>query len=244
MGRRTLRLPDLNVGDSTATRPPVFTETLTARDNAGAPCSDSVVRWSFEILPGLPGTGPYPEQFTTHGGTHREGFVVRFSADDGDTWVGNFQRGFGGRYLSAVFEHPAATTFVVVSGGQAYVVEPTTRRSIETFGANICAGVGDEQRLVFATDTEAIVLEPAGRWVSDRLAWDGIAELKLDGDRLTGQGRDALNDEWRPIELDLQSHAVLESAYEFQAAPPPRGQRARLRALLSSLVSRIRARKP
>jgi hypothetical protein len=202
------------------------------------------VRWSFEVLPGLPATGPYPEQFTTHGGTHREGFVARFSPEQGESWVGNFQPGFGSRYLSGVFEHPDATRYVVVSGGQAYVVDPETRKAIETFGANIGVAVRDERRLVFGTDTEAIVIERSKRSVSPRLAWDGIASLKLEGDRLIGEGFDALNDEWRPIELDLTNQVVLKSAYEFQVVPPPRGWLARLRTILSALLSRRRAHTP
>ncbi|WP_242342077.1 hypothetical protein [Anaeromyxobacter terrae] len=188
---------------------------MTVRDNTGAPCSDPCMRWSFEILPGLPGTGPYPEQFTTSGATHREGFVVRFTADQGESWVGNFQRGSGGRYLSAVFEHPTMARFFVISGGQAYVIDPSMRRCVETFGPDVREGVRNERRLVLATDTEAIVVEPLGTWVSERLAWDGIADLELEGDRLRGLGMDAINDEWRPIEVDLQTHAVLASAYEL-----------------------------
>jgi hypothetical protein len=196
------------------------------------------VPWSFDILPGLPATGPYPEQFSVHGGTHREGFVVRFVPDTGEGWVGNFQRGFGVTYLSGVFELPGTAAFVVVSGGQAYVVQPESRKAVETFGSSIRAAAHDERRLVFATDTEAIVLEGTGRWVSERLAWDGIADLKIDGDRLTGQGRDALIDDWRTVELDLASHAVLRSAYDFQVVPQSPGWQARLRAALSRLLSR------
>lgn len=223
---------------------PLPAETLTERDNGAAPCSDSVVRWSFEILPGLPGTGPYPEQFTTHGGTHREGFVVRFSPEQGEPWIGNFQPGFGGQYLSGVFEHPDAKVFVVVSGGQAYVIDPDTRATVDTFGASIRVAVRDERRLIFGTDTDAIVVERSGRSFSPRLAWDGIADLELKADRLVGQGFDVLNDEWRPIEVDLTSHTVLKSAYEFEVVPPTRGWRARLRAVLSALLSRRRARTP
>lgn len=170
--------------------------------------------------------------------------MVRFSPEHGDPWVGNFQRGFGSRFLSRVFEHPDAKTFVVVSGGQAYVVDPETRKAIETFGADIGSAVRDERRLVFGTETEAIIIERSGRSVSPRLAWDGIADLKLEGDRLFGRGFDVLNDEWRPIEVDLTSHAVLKSAYEFQVVQPPRGWRARLRTALSALLSRLRARTP
>ena len=48
----------------------------------------------FEILTGLPGTGPWPEQFSATGlGTHSEGFVVRFVPDHGEAWIGNFLPG-------------------------------------------------------------------------------------------------------------------------------------------------------
>jgi hypothetical protein len=170
--------------------------------------------------------------------------VVRFSPDHGEPWIGNFQPGFGSRFLSGVFEHPDAKTFVVVSGGQAYVVDPETRTTVETFGADIGSAARDERRLVFGTETEAIVIERSGRSVSPRLAWDGIADLKLEGDRLIGHGFDVLNDEWRPIEVDLTSHAVLKSAYEFEVVPPARGWRARLRTAFSALLSRRRARTP
>lgn len=168
--------------------------------------------WTHEILPGLPGTGPYPEQFSTQGGTHREGLVVRFTSSEGESWVGNFQPYYKS-YLSGVFSHPAGDRFVVLAFGQGYVVDPVTRCLVETAGTGICAATHGDGRLVLATDSEAIVVERDTKWVSARLAWDGIGDLKLEGDRLTGQGRDALNDDWRPIELDLRNHAVLKSAY-------------------------------
>ena len=48
----------------------------------------------FEILSGLPPYGPSAEAFSATGqGKHKEGFVVRFRADDDNAWVGNFQPG-------------------------------------------------------------------------------------------------------------------------------------------------------
>lgn len=207
------------------------------RDTPRSLCSDSQVSWTYDILPGLPATGPYPEQFSTAGGTHREGFVVRFTSSEGESWVGNFQP-FYRAYLSGVYSHPGGERFVVLAFGQGYVVDPATRRLIEAVGTGIRASAHDDIRLVLATDTEAIVIESRTRWVSERLAWDGIADLKLERDRLTGQGRDVLSDDWRPIELDLRSHTVLKSAYDFQVIPPARNWRARLRASLSRLLGR------
>jgi hypothetical protein len=46
----------------------------------------------FEVLTGLPPYGPPAERFSATGqGTHREGFVVRFTDSRGRQWVGNFQ---------------------------------------------------------------------------------------------------------------------------------------------------------
>jgi hypothetical protein len=52
---------------------------------------------NYEILKGLPGTGP---MYVTIGDNsyhsdYSEGFVIRFSKKDGTHWVGNFKRGLG-----------------------------------------------------------------------------------------------------------------------------------------------------
>jgi hypothetical protein len=61
---------------------------------------------SFEILPGLPPYGPPAEAFPGNYGKHREGFVVRFTPDEGESWAGNFQP--GARGCDGVFAHPNA----------------------------------------------------------------------------------------------------------------------------------------
>ncbi|MGO9227828.1 MAG: hypothetical protein ACLQKA_01260 [Bryobacteraceae bacterium] len=58
----------------------------------------------FRVLPGLPATGPWPEQSSaSNRGTRRGGFVVEFSPAEKPTWAGNFQPG-AARY-SAVLPH-------------------------------------------------------------------------------------------------------------------------------------------
>jgi hypothetical protein len=65
---------------------------------------------SFELLAGLPGDGPYPEQFTVMGGTHREGFVVRVIPDRASPWVGNIQPGY--LAVTRVVPHPDGRTLL------------------------------------------------------------------------------------------------------------------------------------
>jgi hypothetical protein len=103
---------------------------------------------SFEILSGMPASGPYPEQFTLGTrSTHGEGFVLRVIPDDAESWVGNYQRGGSG--YDAVHFHPNGSALIIVAGGQAYVVEPRSRRLIEKFGGGFSwSEVLEPQRIV------------------------------------------------------------------------------------------------
>src|SRR3954464_10069656 len=90
----------------------------------------------YEVLHGPPPYGPPAEPFTATGqGAHREGFVVRFTDDNGDQWVGNFQPGLGG--IDAVLDHPDGYRAIVVASGQGYIVDPNDRSSRGYLGGQI-----------------------------------------------------------------------------------------------------------
>ena len=106
----------------------------------------------FEVLPGLQGTGPYPEQFTPTGkGMHHEGFVVRFHPPSAESWVGNFQGGLSS--CRTAIAHPDGRTVIVVSDGQAYHVDPVSRSLLRHFGAMIADVIVDPAKasLLFLT---------------------------------------------------------------------------------------------
>lgn len=168
----------------------------------------------LEALPGLPGDGPYPEQFTTARGTHREGFVVRVTPEQGQAWVGNFQPGLGG--LSRAVLHPNGRWVVVISRGQAYVVDAEGRRLVGADHAAVQDALVLPDRLILFTFSEIVVLGPGDdRWQSPQLAWDGFDELTVVGARLKGLGWDAVHDAWRPVEVDLETREVLACAFEW-----------------------------
>ena len=176
---------------------------------------------SFQVLPGLPGEGPYPEQFTTSGGTHREGFVVRVWSDLGAPWVGNFQP--GGGLLSRVLRHPNGRLLLVVSRGLVYPIDPETRKLAGPTLDGIDDAYERTDLLVLVGFTDLTILGPADReWRTPRLAWDGFKNLRVEGPRLTGEGWDAVNDSWRRVEVDLVTHQVIGSAYDFKQ--PTRGR--------------------
>jgi hypothetical protein len=130
----------------------------------------------FRVLPGLPATGPWPEQFNAGGGgTHREGFVVEFAPEGKPTWVGNFQPGMTG--YNAVLPHLDGTSLIVIAGGQAYVIDPEERRLLSAFGGslNLALAVPQENLFVMGNGIWLEGWDNRGmRWRSRRISWDGI----------------------------------------------------------------------
>jgi hypothetical protein len=91
----------------------------------------------FEILAGLPPYGPAALPFPESGErAFREGLVVRFRNEEGDSWIGNFQRG----YLESfdfIVDHPDGRQAIVIAGGEGYFVDLRSRRQTHGFGGDI-----------------------------------------------------------------------------------------------------------
>lgn len=141
----------------------------------------------YRVLAGLPPYGPLAEPFSATGqGLHREGFVVEFKDALGCSWVGNFQRGMTG--FDTVVASQTTGRVTVLAGGQAYVVEPATRRCERMFGGGIEHVFVFKDCLVFgnglwfeARRDESLL------WRSRRVSWDGMRDVCVDGARLVGQ---------------------------------------------------------
>ncbi len=89
---------------------------------------------NFRVLAGLPPYGalavPFPRSWAA---AAREGLVVEFTGEDGIAWVGNFRPGIGG--LDEVRRHPNASDVLVISAGDTWVINPTTRAATEIVDA-------------------------------------------------------------------------------------------------------------
>jgi hypothetical protein len=169
----------------------------------------------FEILPGLPAYGPEAEPFSATGqGKHREGFVVRFAVKPGNEWIGNFQPGYGG--CSGVFEHPDGLNRIVISSGQGYVIDPQSRRSLATFGADIVLtfALPELKAIVFGNGLWFEAIGPTGHiWRSDRISWDGMENLVIDGLTLRGLAYH-YTDQWKPFSLNLTNGEFTGGSYD------------------------------
>ncbi len=163
---------------------------------------------TFEELAGLPGSGPWPEQFSATGrGTHREGFVVKFVPDRGASWIGNFQPGLTS--LHGVYRHPNRHHLLVVSGGQGYVVDPETRALIQTVGGAIQSVHIHADHELLLLDHQGIAFEAIGRtgraWRTRRLSWDGFGDLKIGRNEIVGKGWNAVDKRWQPFSVDVRT---------------------------------------
>jgi hypothetical protein len=169
----------------------------------------------FRILPGLPGTGPVPEQFSATGhGMHSEGFVVEFLPEQQPPWVGNFQRGLIS--YDAVWPLPNGKPVIVISGGQAYVIDPEERRLLATFGGQICTALPAPHAnlliLGHLTYLEAWNSN-AVQWKTPRISWDGIRDLKVEQDYVRGLAWSPIEDCQIPFSVDLKTGMVEGGAY-------------------------------
>jgi hypothetical protein len=161
---------------------------------------------TFEQLPGLPGTGPLPEQFSATGsGTHHEGLVVKFSPEHNSAWVGNFQSGLTS--FSGIFCHPNEQEVIVISGGQGYVIDPATRTLKRTIGGAIDAVYRIKSLNLLVFGHQGIFLEAIGtegqRWYTRRLSWDGFEDVTVDGGTIVGKGWNVIDNCWQSFSVDL-----------------------------------------
>ena len=175
---------------------------------------------AFELLPGLPPYGPEALPFSATGqGTHSEGLVVRFTADDGTCWTGNFQPGLG--QCETVLRHPDERRFVVVAGGQAYVIDPNDSSRWEHFGGSIetALEISDLNALLFGNGLWFELLGANGTiWRSRRISWDGMRDVAIQGLTLTGQSW-CYDDTWTDFALDLVEGTVNGGSYSGPGSP-------------------------
>ncbi|NID09537.1 hypothetical protein [Fibrivirga algicola] len=173
----------------------------------------------YEVLKGLPAYGPMyipvtqvEQPFIS---PFSEGLVIRFFKSDGNTWVANFNLGWTD--FSEVFDFPATDITVVIAGGSGYVMNRNFTKPIATFEATITAALMvTKQEIIAATDTDIVIINAEGQlWKSERISWDGIKDLYMEGEVLHGKSYDPMedNDEWVGFALNLTTKKVTGGSY-------------------------------
>jgi hypothetical protein len=146
-----------------------------------------------EVMPGLPGTGPLPRQFTRTGHVHSEGLVVRVRLDGGEEWIGNFQSGGGS--LSGIWGIEGAAAFLVVAKGQGYWVnseKPEVYQVVKMTPITDVRSIPELRILVLGGLTDIVAYGPEGKiWASGSVSWDGVRIVDANSTGITGIGWDA-----------------------------------------------------
>jgi len=140
------------------------------------------VNTRYEILESLPTYGPMYISVTDDDEPYySQGFAVRFFRDDKSDWVANFKPGWTG--LNAIYELDNPPRLLVIAGGTCYIMNPNDIKPISVFGVgyeNILKT--NDGRLILHDLTDITVVESDGdHWTSDRISWDGLKDLKLEG---------------------------------------------------------------
>jgi hypothetical protein len=171
--------------------------------------------FEFEILAGLPASGPLALPFPPNSLGFREGLVVKVRCSSAEEWVGNFR--YGENDHSAVYKHPDGKRLIVVAGGQDYLVDPLTKECLRQTTDNISFSreIPELSAIVFGDHirfwAEGV---DGGIWITPRLSWDSFTEISVTGNILAAKWYSVIDEEWHDFSLDLSSGEVIGETYE------------------------------
>lgn len=168
----------------------------------------------YEILPGLPGSGPmYIPVSDNNEQFYSEGFVVRFFKTDGTNWIANFKPGWSD--FNFVKEYPDSNRIMIIAQGQGYIMEPDSLEPLKTFGLRIKEVIEAKNNKIICADDCSLYLidEKGGVWQSERISWDGIKELTIQQNTVAGLSYYPMNDSWVPFTFDIDTKLITGASF-------------------------------
>ena len=173
-------------------------------------------RKSYEILESLPTYGPmYIPISEKEERYYSEGFVVRFSKLDGTDWVANFKPGWTS--LKEVHELPYNTNLLIIAFGTSYIMNPEQTKPISVFGVGyVDSFKSPDGRIILQDQTNLTIIESSGKyWHSERISWDGMKDLNLQNNIITGLSFDPMHeaDEWVAFSFDINARTLTGGSY-------------------------------
>jgi len=172
----------------------------------------------YEILEALPTYGPmYIPVTENEEAFYSEGFAVRFYKLDGTNWVANFKPGWTD--LKIIYELKDTSNLLVIACGTCYLMNPEETKPISVFGVGYSTVFKTEDgRLVLQDQTDLTIVETNGNhWDTERISWDGLKDLKLENNIVTGLAYDPMNDadEWVNFTFDINVKTLTGGSYKI-----------------------------
>jgi hypothetical protein len=170
----------------------------------------------YEILEALPTYGPMYIPVTENGEPfYSEGFAVRFYKTDGTQWVANFEPGCTD--LKTVIELTDTNNLLIIAFGTCYLMNPDHTKPLSVFGVGYLATfITQDGRLILQDQTDLTIVEPNGNhWDTERISWDGLKELALDKNIVTGFAYNTMYDahEWVNFSYNIDTKELLGGSY-------------------------------
>jgi hypothetical protein len=145
--------------------------------------------FQVQVLNEIPG-GPAPLKYFPAARNHdNDGVALRITPDGASSWCGIFAPQSNGLYKTGVYSCPNPNQLCVASNGEAYMLDVRDadnyqQLSISPVREVVCATSSGV--LVLADDTDIAAWDRSGRIWIERVSFDGIRGLHVDGDNLQG----------------------------------------------------------
>ena len=170
----------------------------------------------YEVLSHLPPYGPMYIPISISGEPfYSEGHVVRFHLKDGSDWVANFELG----WTELTFQHEFENgSILIVAQGNGYVMDSTVQKPLWTFGPDVREVIPyKNDQLILVNDLTVDLINHKGFvWESARISWDGIKDVNLVGDILTGcsLAPSFEEDKWVDFRINLETKEVEGGSFQ------------------------------
>lgn len=176
--------------------------------------------YCLRVLRELPNSSLHRYYFPPSGEGGLDGLLLEVKADGFEPWIGQFAFGHLCATVSGVFTLPKSQHFAVVARGAGYVVDarkPAEWTRIEIDPVCQIKFLRHERLVLFGDWTRIAAFAANGlEWISDRLCWDDLRIVAVEGHTIVGCGHDPTSAE-RPTKtfrLDVRTGSVLESEFD------------------------------
>ncbi len=168
--------------------------------------------FDVQVLREIPGGAAELRHFPAARLHDCDGVLLRVTPKSGAAWSGLFAALPSGRYKTGVYSCPDANSMSVVSNGAGYVLdvrEPDGYQEISISPVLDVVPAQDAGLLVFANYTDLLAWDHTGkRWLAERVSFDGIRNLQIEGTTLHGLAWSPMDGEHR-FAIDLFTGASL-----------------------------------
>jgi len=130
--------------------------------------------------------------------------------------------GFAGKGVATgVWATPKAGQMLAVAGGYAYRIETQSPESTELLPMRPVVGVyasPEAGALALVGFHNVLVMTTEDMWQSEKLTWEGLTEIVVDGVLLRGKGWHMPSDKELPFSLNLKTRELSGGAFELRVS--------------------------